>query len=91
MKQADEGVRNGRVVSPGIELMSECIEGIWIVAEVGNVKHRFSEWEIQSSKISIETGIGGTKVGDASRGADTRASLQRSVTIPVAQTQAHPP
>jgi hypothetical protein len=44
MKQLDEGVCDRRLVFAGVEFVRECVEGKWIVSEVGDVKDCFSIW-----------------------------------------------
>lgn len=53
--------------------MSQCVEGIWIVAEIGNVEDGFCVGKIELCEVGVEAGFWGAEVGDAGGGGDTGA------------------
>ena len=69
-KQADENVRDGWLVLARIQLARQTVERVWIAFEIRNVENSFSVWEIETSKIGVETGLGRSEVRYACRCTD---------------------
>lgn len=58
--------------------MCECIEGFWIVAEVVDIKDRFSVRQIQASKIRVQPRVWRPEIWDSGRGAYPSSCLALS-------------
>jgi hypothetical protein len=63
-KQRYEGMRDGRGVVARIQLLCENIEGIGVLAEVGDIEDCLGIREVEASKIGVQAGVGGAEIGN---------------------------
>ena len=76
MEERDEAVRDGGAVLSWVELVSEGVEGEWVLPEVGDVEYGLGVWEIEASEVSVEACCWRAEVRNAGGGGDSCACLR---------------
>ena len=61
-EQSDEDVGDGGVELSGVELLGEHVEGFGPLTKVADVKDGFGIWQVEASKVGVETSVGGAKI-----------------------------
>lgn len=62
VQQLYKRVRDGRAVVARVEFLSECVEGLGVVAEEGDVEDGFCVGELQPREVGVEARLWGAKV-----------------------------
>lgn len=75
VEQVNKGVCDCRSVFPWIQLLCECVEWEWVLAEEGELEDGFWVWKIEAFEVCVQTCLWRAEVGDASRRRDTSSSL----------------
>lgn len=65
LEEVDERVGDGWAVFPWVQLLGECVEGQWILAEEGELEDGFGVREVQALEVCVQARLWGAEVGYA--------------------------